>query len=91
MSAESYSQFWCLDNSGWTRIDETQTPEGWVRIYEERVYQGSPFGKTSRVWSLLRTNAGWTDQDADALERRFPRPEPARTLSLESLNSLGAK
>jgi hypothetical protein len=40
MSADKYSLFWCLSESGWSTIAEEDTPDRWVRIYEERVYQG---------------------------------------------------
>jgi len=89
MSADKFSLFWCLTENGWALIDEATAPGGWVRTYEVRVYQGSPFGRESRTWHLLKTNPNWADEDADQLETRFPRPEPQRTLSPEALKALG--
>jgi hypothetical protein len=89
MSTEKYCKFWCLGEAGWIAIqNEDCAPEDCVRIYEEQVYQGSPFGKESRRWSLLKMNPSWTRMDADALESKFPRPEQAKTLSDETLKAL---
>jgi hypothetical protein len=88
MSADRYSLYWCLGQTGWATIQQPDTPEGWVRIYEEEVYQGSPFGRESRHWHLLKTNGVWSGASADLLEAKFPRPEPRRTLSPEALKAL---
>jgi len=89
MSADKYSLFWCLKEDGWSSIEEENIPDGWVRIYEVQVYQGSPFGSESRTWHLRKTHTTWNDRDADLLEAKFPRPEPQRTLSPEALKVLG--
>ncbi|MGA2049158.1 MAG: hypothetical protein ABSG96_15780 [Terracidiphilus sp.] len=89
MSAEKYSVFWCLSESGWTSSSEDSAPDGWVRIYEEKVYQGSTFGRESRTWYLLKTNPSWVGRDADQLERKFSRPEPQTSLSPEDIKALG--
>ena len=89
MSADKYSLFYCLTRAGWSFIDEESRPAGWVRIYELKVYQGSSFGRESRKWNLLRTNADLTPEAADLLEKEFPRPERPRRLSIESLRVLG--
>lgn len=89
MSSDKFSLFHCLTETGWLSIDEDEPPVGWVRIYEVIVYQGSPFGKQSRHWQAPKTNPDWTEENADLLETRFPRPQPSSELSPESLKALG--
>lgn len=92
MSAERDSLFRCLTQSGWQTIEnEDERPAGWVRIYEEEIYQGSPFGRTSRHWRLLGTNDEIGNEAADRLEQQFPKPEPKRELSPETIERLQAK
>lgn len=88
MSADKCSLFYCLTKDGWSVIEEGNLPEGWVRISELKVYQGSPFGRESRTWQDPRTNPDWTNEAADELERRFPRPDRSRELSPEVLRAL---
>jgi hypothetical protein len=88
MSADRYSMYWCLSETGWATIEGRDTSEGWVRIYEEEVYQGSPFGRESRHWRLQRANGTWSVTKADLLETKFPRPVPDRKLSAEALKVL---
>lgn len=89
MSADKYSQFFCLTEAGWSIIEEGTAPDGWVRICELRVYQGSPFGRESRTWRELKTHSGWTKDAADQLEKKFPKPEMSQELSPELLKALG--
>lgn len=89
MSADKYSQFYCLTENGWSLIEEGNPPDGWVRICELQVYQGSPFGKESRHWQEPKTHPDWTTDDADQLEKKFPRPERSHELSPEILKALG--
>ncbi len=89
MSADKYSQFYCLTETGWSAIEEGSPPEGWVRIYELKVYQGSPFGRESCTWQEPKTSPEWSGEAADLLEKKFTRPERTRELSLESLKALG--
>jgi hypothetical protein len=89
MSADKYSEFYCLTETGWSLIEEGRPPDGWVRIYELRVYQGSPFGRESRTWRAPKTHPDWTKDAADQLEKKFPRPERPHELSPESLKALG--
>ena len=89
MSADKYSLFYCLTESGWSSIEEGNEPDGWVRIYEVEVDQGSPFGRESRSWRRAKTHPDWTMDAADQLEMKFPRPEKPRELSPESLKALG--
>jgi hypothetical protein len=88
MSADKYSLFYCLSETGWTTIEEGETPDGWVRIYELKVYQGSPFGRESRTWQEPKTHSDWTNAAADELEKKFPRPERSKELSPEALKGL---
>jgi hypothetical protein len=89
MSADNESLFYCLSEDGWSLIEEDNPPNGWVRIYEVRIYQGSQFGRESRHWQGPRTNPAWTEEAADQLEKTFPRPERSRELSPEALKGLG--
>lgn len=89
MSAEKYSLFYCLTKNGWSSIEEGIEPDGWVRICELEIYQGSPYGRESRHWVRCKTHPEWTSDDADELERKFPRPERSRELSPESLKIFG--
>jgi hypothetical protein len=90
MSADKFSLFHCLTETGWLSIEEDECPpDGWVRIYEEVVYQGSPFGRESRHWQKPKTHSSWAEADADLLEKRFPRPQPSSELSPQSLKALG--
>lgn len=88
MSADKYSLFYCLSETGWATVEEGSTPDGWVRIYELNVYQGSPFGRESRTWQQPKTHPDWTDAAADELEKKFPRPERSYGLSPETLKAL---
>ena len=89
MSADSYSLFYCLNESGWSLMEEeTSVPGGWVRVYEGTVYQGSPFGRESRKWNLIKTHPNTTEQEANALEEKFPRPQSPRGLSSESFSRI---
>lgn len=88
MSADKYSLFYCLSENGWKTIEEENTPDGWVRIYELKVYQGSPFGRESRTWQQPKTHPNWTDAAADELEKKFPRPEISYNLSPEIFEAL---
>jgi hypothetical protein len=79
MSADKYSEFYCLTVSGWQSIDDASArPDGWIRIYEVIVYQGSPFGRTSRYWILRASNHAVPAEETEDLEQRFPRPEPEK-------------
>jgi hypothetical protein len=89
MSADRYSLFNCLTETGWSLIEQASRPDGWIRIYELEVYQGSPFGRESRTWHLIETHPDWNNDAADILEKKFPRPERSRELSAESLKALG--
>jgi hypothetical protein len=89
MSADKYSLFYCLSETGWSTITEEQLPDGWVRIYELKVYQGSPFGRESQKWQQPKTHPDWTNDAADQLEKKFPKPEGSRELSPEILKALG--
>ena len=91
MSTDKYSQFYCLTKNGWSSIEEEVEPDGWVRICEAQVYQGSQCGKESRHWVACKTHPEWTSADADELERKFPRPERPRELSPESLKIFGGR
>jgi hypothetical protein len=88
MSADNYSLFYCLSEAGWATIEEGNTPVGWVRIYELKVYQGSPFGRESRNWQQPKTHPDWTDVAADELEKKFPRPDRSNELFPETLKAL---
>lgn len=90
MSADKFSQFYYLTQSGWVLIEEEEenAPDGWVRIYELMKYQGSPFGRESRTWQQPKTHPDWTDAAADELEKKFPRPERSSELSPEILKAL---
>ena len=89
MSSDKYSQFYCLTEAGWSLIEEENAPDGWIRIYELKVYQGSPFGRESQTWQEPKTHPNWTDGAADELEMKFPRPERSYELSPELLRALG--
>lgn len=90
MAADKFSLFHCLTETGWLAIAEDEIPpSGWVRTYEEVVEQGSPFGREGRHWQRPKTNPSWSEEEADLLERRFPRPVPPRKLSPKSLKALG--
>ena len=89
MSADNYSQFYCLTETGWSTIEEGNAPDGWVRICELKVYQGSQFGRESRTWQEPKTHPNWTIDAADLLEKKFPKPERSRELSPEILKALG--
>ncbi len=90
MSADKYSLYYCFSETGWKTIEEGEIPDGWVRIYELKVYQGSPFGRESRTWQRPKTHPDWTDAAADELEKKFPRPERSYELSPEMLKALSA-
>lgn len=75
VSSDKFSLFYCLTDAGWSSIEDGDTPDGWVRIYELKVYQGSPFGKESRTWQVPTTHPDWTPAAANELEKKFPRPE----------------
>jgi len=89
MSSDRYSQFYCLTKTGWSLIEEGNPPDGWVRIYELKVYQGSPFGRESQTWQEPKTHPDWTSAAANELEKKFPRPERSYELSPEILKALG--
>jgi hypothetical protein len=77
MSADKYSLFYCLTESGWQPIENEETRvEGWVEIYEVEVYQGSPFGRTSCQSRRLKTNPEFGAEDVKHLEQQFPMPDP---------------
>lgn len=89
MSTDRNSIFYCLTKSGWSLLEEESRPDGWVRIYELVVYQGSPFGHESRTWNLVSTHPDWNNDAADILEQEFPKPGRSRELSAEALKALG--
>jgi hypothetical protein len=90
MSADKYSLYYCLTESGWKAVDdETNLVSGWVCLFEKQVYQGSSWGRTSSHWHKLKTNPAWTADDVDRLEKQFPKPEPKSELSPESLRAIG--
>jgi hypothetical protein len=89
MSSDKNSQFYCLTETGWALIEEGSAPDGWVRICEIKVYQGSPFGRESRTWQEPKTHPDWTDTTADELEKKFPRPGRSLEISPETLKALG--
>jgi hypothetical protein len=89
MSADKFSLFHCLmDDGSWLLVEEGKTPFGWVRIYEEKICQGSPFGGESRQTELRQTNPAWTEEDADLHEKKFPRPNKEKRLA-KLIGSLG--
>ena len=74
MGSDRFSSLRCLTERGWQTLDEAEElPSGWVRVYEVESYQGSPFGRQSYDWKECRTNPQRTTEEADALERTFPR------------------
>jgi hypothetical protein len=86
MGSDKFSLFYCLTDKGWTRLeDDRSPPDGWVRICEVEVYEGSPFGRESRRVKMIRTNPNSTAGEVDALERVFPRPSGWQTPSPELL------
>jgi hypothetical protein len=89
MSSDKHSQFYCLTETGWALIEEGSAPDGWVRICELKVYQGSSYGRESRTWQEPKTHPDWTAAAADELEKKFPRPERSFELSPETLKALG--
>ena len=90
MAYDKFSLFHYLEkDGGWSVGEEGIFPDGWVRVYEEKVYQGSGFGPESRTWHLLKTNPSWTNDDADLLEKKFPKPEKSKSLSLQALKNIG--
>jgi len=82
MSSDKFSLFYCLTETGWSPIEEGSRPDGWVRICELKVYQGSPFGKESRHWQTPTTHPDWTESAADELEKKFPRRRSALNTAL---------
>lgn len=79
MSADKYSLFYCLTESGWQPIESENSPtEGWVAIWEIAVYQGSPFGRTSSHPRRLKVNPAIGAEDLERLEQQFPVPDPSR-------------
>jgi hypothetical protein len=89
MSAERDSLYYCLTRDGWIAIDnEDSLVTRWVRLYREEIYQGSPFGPTSRHWHLIKTNPACESDEVERLEKQFPKPESQKELSSESLRSL---
>ena len=88
MSAEKDSVCYCLTKDGWVVEDDETLVTGWVRLYRQEIYQGSPFGRTSRHWHLMKTNAAYGSDAVDLLEKQFPKPEPRKELSPESLRAL---
>jgi hypothetical protein len=87
MSADKFSIFYCLTESGWQAVkDEHARVEKWVRIYELEVYQGSPIGRTSRHWRLVSTKPEFENEEAGRLEQLFPKPE--RELSPDTIKYL---
>jgi len=86
MSTEKYSLFYCLTESGWQPIENEDTHvEGWVEIYELKIYQGSPFGRTSCHPLRLKTNPEFRAEDVKHLEQQFPMPDPLH-IAPEELN-----
>ena len=80
MSSDKFSLFYFLTTEGWLPPVGGDDPPvtGWVRVCELEVYQGSPFGSESRNWKHCRTHPDWTSDEADALEKTYPRPSTKR-------------
>lgn len=77
MSADKYSVFYCLTESGWQPIENEDTPvEGWVGTCEVVICQGSPFGRTSSHRRRLKVNPKSTAEDAMRLKQQFAMPDP---------------
>ena len=77
MSADKYSLFYCLTESGWQPIESEDSPtEGWVAMWEIAVYQGSPFGRTSSHPSRLKVNPDVGIENVKRLEQQFVLPDP---------------
>jgi hypothetical protein len=77
MSADKFELFYCLTRNGWLGPEDNEPvtlPEGWVRVYEVKVSQGSPHGPQSEHWHLRRTNEQFPQQDVTAIELAYPRP-----------------
>lgn len=93
MGYDRYSLFYCLTVNGWVSLenDDSQLPEDWVRFYEVKVEQGSGFDRTSRHWQLPKTNPEWKPEDAEKIEKQYPRPKEATTLSDEMLKRIGGQ
>jgi hypothetical protein len=89
MSAEKYSLYYCLTRDGWVATEDERTLDGWVRLYEVKVYQRSGWGSTSREWVLTKTNPVLTREEVEQIEEQFPRPKSQRELSPESLKIIG--
>ena len=70
MSSDKHSQFYCLTETGWALIEEGSAPDGWVRICELKVYQGSSYGRESRTWQEPKTHPDWTAAAAPPENRR---------------------
>ena len=91
MAADRFSLFYCLTHSGYFPVAEGEIMEGWILIFEVDVYQGSPFGRESRSWRLLRTNPDWDSRQADSLEGRFARPSRSGQLSDDAIRRLSER
>ena len=84
MSADRYAEFYSLTQSGCQPIEsEDVRIEGWIAIYEVEVYQGSPFGPTSRHPHRLTINPEFGIAEVKRLETQFPIPEPQRNCRLK--------
>ena len=55
---------------------------------ELTIYQGSPFGPESRHWNRVWKHPPHSESDADALEAKYPKPEPVTELSAEMVSRL---
>jgi hypothetical protein len=89
MSVEKDSLYYCLTKDGWVVIEDDEAlVTGWLRLYRQAIYRGSPFGCTSRQWHLMKTNAACGSDEVELLEKQFPKPEPRKELSPESLRAL---
>lgn len=90
MSSERDDIYYFLTASGWLSASSgelDQAPSDWLRLYVVHVYQGSPFGPTSRHFELQETRQGTSEAIAEEIEARFPRPDASK-ISPEDLNAL---
>ena len=74
MSYDHYRSKYYLTMNGWIHEGAPCLPEDHAETWEEKVYQGSGFGKESTHWRILWSNPSFTAQQRVELHERFPFP-----------------
>jgi hypothetical protein len=90
MSADKFTLFYCLTETGWlspTEHEDVPLPDHWVRTYEVKVYQGSGFGEQSEDWRLSQTNESKTEVEIASIEEMYPRPKKQMSILSPALEN----